>query len=110
LLILFVVVVNIYFGLSPTFFQIDDATKMYEASEPFPFLHCWKILKDEQKWNERVLDHSTTGTAADASQASGVPLEVHSNSGINVDDRLEGCDSVKRRAKRGCRVIIQHDN
>jgi hypothetical protein len=57
-------------------------------------------LKDEQKWNEQVLDHSTTGTTVDASQASGVLLEVHSKSGINVDDRPEGHDGMKHRAKR----------
>jgi hypothetical protein len=36
--------------------QIDDAVRMYEAVEPFQFMHCWKILRNEPKWNDKVLE------------------------------------------------------
>jgi hypothetical protein len=36
--------------------QIDNAVKMHEATEPFQFMHCWKILRNEPKWNYKVLE------------------------------------------------------
>ncbi|KAG2542749.1 hypothetical protein PVAP13_9NG659533 [Panicum virgatum] len=36
--------------------RIDDAVRMYEAVEPFQFMHCWKILRNESKWNDNVLE------------------------------------------------------
>jgi hypothetical protein len=40
--------------------QIEDAINLYKRNEPFVFLHCSKILKDQQKWNDRVQEASNT--------------------------------------------------
>lgn len=36
--------------------RIDDAVFMYEKGEPFVFMHCWKLLRNEAKWNNRFLE------------------------------------------------------
>ncbi|KAG8060828.1 hypothetical protein GUJ93_ZPchr0002g23484 [Zizania palustris] len=36
--------------------QIDDAVKIYEKDEPFLFMHCWKLLRNEAKWNDKQLN------------------------------------------------------
>ncbi|KAL5680071.1 hypothetical protein ACJX0J_006456, partial [Zea mays] len=41
---------------------IDDAVKMYEEKEAFQFLHCWKMLRNEPKWNDKVLELNNTPT------------------------------------------------
>ncbi|KAG2576322.1 hypothetical protein PVAP13_6NG016818 [Panicum virgatum] len=66
--------------------RIEDAVKMFEDKEPFHFMDCWKILKDQAKWNDKLLEHSGGNATTD---------------GNTVDSQgPEGRDSAKRRNKR----------
>ena len=75
-------------------FQIDDVVKMYEKSEPFQFMHCWKMLRNEPKWNDKLLELSTPST-------SKLAATMGSNAQQGPDDnaqvkRPEGRDTAKR--------------
>ncbi|TVU29753.1 hypothetical protein EJB05_21337, partial [Eragrostis curvula] len=81
--------------------RIDDAVKMYEQAEPFHFMHCWKMLRNEAKWNDKILElnNNSTGTgAAGSSQANTCHAAL--GEGINENSlpaRPEGRDSAKRK-------------
>jgi hypothetical protein len=79
-------------------FQIDDAMKMYERMEPFHFMHCWKMLRNEAKWNDKLLEVRSTPIAAKVDAATASNLQ-HGNDNAPVE-RPEGRDSVKRRRSR----------
>lgn len=46
--------------------RIDDAVKVYEQTETFGFMHCWKILRNEAKWNDRLLELNNTPPSVNA--------------------------------------------
>lgn len=75
--------------------QIDDAVKMYEKTEPFQFMHCWKVLRDEAKWNDKFLELTTNSSVAKVATTA-TPSPQHVNTSAPVE-RLEGRDSAKRR-------------
>jgi len=80
--------------------QIDDAVKIYEKDEPFLFIHCWKLLRNEDKWNDKVLELNTSGApvkGAATSEASSV--EIQSGQDKSEEPRPEGRDSAKKRAR-----------
>ncbi|TVU44876.1 hypothetical protein EJB05_04338 [Eragrostis curvula] len=81
--------------------RIDDAIKMYEAVEPFHFMHCWKILRNESKWNDMVLELSSNsaGTGREgSSQANSGPAAVPEGGNENsMLPRPEGRDSATRK-------------
>ncbi|KAF0898910.1 hypothetical protein E2562_012617 [Oryza meyeriana var. granulata] len=83
---------------------IDDAVEMYEKTEPFTFMHCWKLLRNEAKWNNRFLELNNF-TSPD--QMSPPSTQVHTVAGHaesryeNVDiAQPEGRDSAKRRRSK----------
>lgn len=77
--------------------QIDDAVKMYEQTEPFHFMHCWKMLRDEPKWNDKLLElNSSAGGGKAAAAAAPASMSRQSNDNAQVE-RPEGRDSAKRR-------------
>ncbi|WVZ54709.1 hypothetical protein U9M48_005467 [Paspalum notatum var. saurae] len=43
---------------------IDEAVKMFEDSEPWTFMHCWAILKNEAKWSDKMVELNTNGELA----------------------------------------------
>jgi hypothetical protein len=73
--------------------QIDDAIKMHEAVEPFQFMHCWKILRDKPKWNDKVLELNNSTSQANSGSAA-VAEGGNENS---MPARPEGRDSAKKR-------------
>jgi hypothetical protein len=79
-------------------FQIDDAVKMYERTEPFHFMHCCKMLRNETKWNDKLLEVRSTPIIAK------VDVDAASNLQCGNDnapvERPEGRDSAKRRRSR----------
>jgi len=84
--------------------QIDDAVKIYEKTEPFMYMHCWKLLRNEPKWNDRLLELNTSGAAGKAPQSSqgnstDIPVQSENNNG--VPPRPEGRDSSRRRRSGG---------
>jgi hypothetical protein len=82
--------------------QIDDAVKMYEKTELFMFMHCWKLLRSEAKWNDRLLELNTSGAAVKASKTSQNPdTETQSGPENGDEPRPEGRDSAKRKRSRG---------
>ncbi|WVZ94525.1 hypothetical protein U9M48_040406, partial [Paspalum notatum var. saurae] len=74
--------------------RIDDAIKLFETKEPFTFLHCWKLLKDEPKWSDRMVELNTAATKPQQTAD-----ELGSNNGEPA--RPEGRDSAKRRKAQG---------
>ncbi|KAL6639487.1 hypothetical protein ACP70R_023217 [Stipagrostis hirtigluma subsp. patula] len=81
--------------------RIEDAVKMYEAAEPFQFMHCWKILRNEAKWNDKLLElnsHSASTGGRGFSQEDLEPVAVPEE--VNLSNPLarpEGRDSAKRK-------------
>jgi hypothetical protein len=76
--------------------QIDDAMRLYEENDPFSFLHCWKILGNEQKWNAKVLELSRP-----SKQAIGMnnrEVESGDDNG-SPTQRPEGQDQQKKRKR-----------
>lgn len=71
--------------------------KVFEEKEPFSFMHCWRILRDEPKWNDRVLELNNT-TPSGGGQQKGSPMQGETG---NVDPaRPDGRDKAKKmRAK-----------
>jgi len=78
--------------------QIEDAVKMFEDKEPFHFMHCWKILKDQAKWNDKFLADSGGNATTDGNTVDSQGQMPSGNN--NVPERPEGRDSAKRRNKR----------
>jgi len=74
--------------------RIDEAIKMFENNEPFTYLHCWKLLKDEVKWSDRMVELN-----AAASKPPQAAAESGSNNGQPA--RPEGRDAAKRRKTDG---------
>ncbi|CAN6167689.1 unnamed protein product [Urochloa humidicola] len=81
--------------------KIDDAVKIYEAAEPFHFMHCWKVLRNEAKWNDKLLElnNSCAGTRTEgSSQAnSGHAALLEGGNENSMPARPEGRDSAKRK-------------
>ena len=74
---------------------------MYEAVEPFQFMHCWKILRNESKWNDKVLElnSNSAGIGGEgSSQANTAPTAVADEGNENsIPARPAGRDSTKRK-------------
>ncbi|KAF0909425.1 hypothetical protein E2562_036154 [Oryza meyeriana var. granulata] len=83
---------------------IDDVVEMYERTEPFTFMHCWKLLRNEAKWNNRFLElnNSTSPDQMSPPSTQGHTVAGHAESRYeNVDiARPEGRDSAKRRRSK----------
>ncbi|KAL6647726.1 hypothetical protein ACP70R_015163 [Stipagrostis hirtigluma subsp. patula] len=78
--------------------RVDDAVKMYEKTEPFQFMHCWKMLRNEAKWNEKLLELRSTPTVGKGATApASNPAPASSGNGSAPLERPEGRDSAKRR-------------
>jgi hypothetical protein len=75
--------------------QIDDAIKMHEAVEHFQFMHCWKILRDESKWNDKVLELNNSTSQAN----SGSAAVAEGGNENNMPARPEGRDSAKKESQ-----------
>ncbi|ONL97015.1 hypothetical protein ZEAMMB73_Zm00001d028772 [Zea mays] len=83
--------------LSPS---IDDAVKMYEEKEAFQFLHCWKMLRNEPKWNDKVLELNNTPTRkTQQPQGPCNPIGTQPSNENATIARPEGRDSAKKRSK-----------
>ncbi|KAF0926660.1 hypothetical protein E2562_027009 [Oryza meyeriana var. granulata] len=84
--------------------RIDDAVQMYERTEPFTIMHCWKILCNEAKWNNKFLElnNSTSLDGMSSPPTQGHTAAGHAESGNeNIDtSRPEGRDSAKRRRSK----------
>ncbi|KAF0930215.1 hypothetical protein E2562_030860 [Oryza meyeriana var. granulata] len=84
--------------------RIDDAVQMYERTEPFTIMHCWKILRNEAKWNNKFLElnNSTSLDGMSSPPTQGHTAAGHAESGNeNIDtSRPEGRDSAKRRRSK----------
>ncbi|KAF0900941.1 hypothetical protein E2562_037081 [Oryza meyeriana var. granulata] len=82
----------------------DDAVEMYEKTEPFTFMHCWKLLRNEAKWNNRFLElnNSTSPDRMSPPSTQGHTVAGHAESrNENVDiTQPEGRDSAKRRRSK----------
>ncbi|WVZ78110.1 hypothetical protein U9M48_025873 [Paspalum notatum var. saurae] len=78
----------------------EQDRKLFEEKEPWGFMHCWRILRDEPKWNDRVLELNNTQPAHGQQKGSPTPPA----DGSNVDlERPEGRDKAKKmRTKRMC--------
>lgn len=85
--------------------RIDDAAKMFEESEPWTFIHCWNVLRHEPKWNERMVEINTIGTATRVNQRLACNIGGEPIPSENADNgelaRPEGRDSAKKRRSRG---------
>ncbi|KAF0915133.1 hypothetical protein E2562_033717 [Oryza meyeriana var. granulata] len=83
---------------------IDDAVEMYEKTEPFTFMHCWKLLRNEAKWNSRFLElnNSTSPDRMSPPSTQGHTVAGHVESrNENVDTaRPEGRNSAKRHRSK----------
>ncbi|KAG0534049.1 hypothetical protein BDA96_04G245300 [Sorghum bicolor] len=75
--------------------RIDDAVKMYEKTEPFTIMHCWRKLCNEAKWSNKFLE---LNNSASLDGMSSPPTQGHAESGNQNTDtsRPEGRDSAKR--------------
>lgn len=83
--------------------QIDDAVFMYEKGEPFVFMHCWKLLRNEAKWNNRFLETISKPPSSQVPPEAGkghttMGLDEPGNGGTS---RPEGRDAAKRRRAAG---------
>ncbi|XP_025801574.1 glutathione S-transferase T3-like [Panicum hallii] len=92
--------------------RIEDAVKMYEQKEPFQFMHCWKILRYEAKWNDKLLEVNSTRNVRKEPAASEPVVTQGANDPVGDQgandplgqqgasdplERPEGRDSAKRR-------------
>jgi hypothetical protein len=68
--------------------------KMYAITEPFHFMHCWKMLRNEPKWNDKLLEVRSTLSVVKVVAATGSNVQ-HDNDNALVE-RTEGHDSAKR--------------
>ena len=89
-----------------SYLQIDDAIKIYESTEPFTIMHCWKKLRNEAKWNDKFLElnNSTSPNGMSSPPTQGHTVAGHAESGNeNMDtSRPEGRDGAKRRRSNSC--------
>ena len=89
-----------------SYLQIDDAIKMYESTEPFTIMHCWKKLRNEAKWNNKFLElnNSTSPNGMSSPPTQGHTVAGHAESGNeNMDtSRPEGRDGAKKRRSKSC--------
>ncbi|KAF0919287.1 hypothetical protein E2562_029144 [Oryza meyeriana var. granulata] len=80
--------------------RIDDAVQMYERTEPFTIMHCWKKLRNEAKWNNKFLElnNSTTLDGMSSPPTQGHTAAGHAESGNeNIDtSRPEAPDLRKK--------------
>jgi hypothetical protein len=76
--------------------QIDDVVRLYAENDPLSFLHCWKILGNEQKWNAKVQELSWP-----SKQAGGMNnQEVESDDDNGSPSQMpEGRDQQKKRKR-----------
>ena len=86
--------------VSVVLFQIDDAVKVYEQTETFGFMHCWKILRNEAKWNDRLLELNNTPPSVNA-QANCRPMQGETENDNGAPARPEGRDSAKKSRSKG---------
>lgn len=78
--------------------QIDDAVEMFEKDKPFHFLHCWKILRNEAKWNDKLLElNNTPARKTQQPQGPCNPIDTQPSNENTATTRPEGRDSAKRR-------------
>ncbi|KAG0534040.1 hypothetical protein BDA96_04G244700 [Sorghum bicolor] len=70
-------------------------SKMYEKTEPFTIMHCWRKLCNEAKWSNKFLE---LNNSASLDGMSSPPTQGHAESGNQNTDtsRPEGRDSAKR--------------
>jgi predicted Zn-ribbon and HTH transcriptional regulator len=73
-------------------FQIDDPVKVYERKELFGFMHSWKILRHEPKWNDRILELNNLVEAPGKCN----PLQGETSNDPDFPVRSEGCDKAKK--------------
>ena len=89
-----------------SYLQIHDAVKMYETTEPFTIMHCWKKLRNEAKWNNKFLElnNSTSPNGMSSPPTQGHTVAGHAESGNeNMDtSRPEGRDGAKKRRSKSC--------
>jgi hypothetical protein len=57
-------------------------------------MHCWKILRNEPKWNDKVLELNNS-TSSQANSGSAAVAEGGNENSMPA--RLEGRDSAKKR-------------
>jgi hypothetical protein len=72
--------------------QIDDDVQVYERKEPFGFMHCWKILRHEPKWNDRILELNNLVEALGKCN----PLQGETSNDPGFPVKLEGRDKAKK--------------
>jgi hypothetical protein len=85
--------------------QLDDAVKLFEEKEAFVFMHFWEILRDEPKWNDRMLELNNTSTPCTKARqgtSSTDTIPIHGESKTQDDHlkRPEGRDSAKKKRSR----------
>ncbi|KAJ1283348.1 hypothetical protein BS78_03G121700 [Paspalum vaginatum] len=74
-----------------------DAVKMYEENEAWTFEHCWNVLHHEPKWNDKMLEINTVGTATKVNQRIAVNSVGEPVDGGNEDNTAQGRDTAKKR-------------
>ena len=77
---------------------MNEAIKEFQKTEPWHYGHCWEMLKDEPKWNEKVLEILQQNKGKSKQDAS--PTDTPTESAEEVSSlpaRPEGRDSVKKR-------------
>jgi len=75
--------------------QIDEAVKMFEVKEPFSFMHCWRILREEPKWNDRLLELNNTPPVHVADNGS--PMQGDTCNETEAPVRPGGRDKAKKK-------------
>ena len=63
---------------------------MFENNEPFTYLHCWKLLKDEVKWSDRMVELNA---------AASKPPQAAAESGNVASNRSAPFALLPRRCK-----------
>jgi hypothetical protein len=58
-------------------------------------MHCWKMLHNQAKWNDKLLEVRSTLSVVNVAAAAACNVQ-HGNDNAPVE-RLEGRDSAKRR-------------
>jgi hypothetical protein len=66
---------------------------MYERTESFHFMHCWKMLHNEAKWNDKLLEVRSTPSVVKDVAAAACNLQ-HGNDNAPME-RHEARDSAK---------------
>ena len=68
-------------------------------------MHCWEILRDEPKWNDRMLELNNTSTPCTkarqgTSSTDAIPIHGESKTQDDHLKRPEGRDSAKKKRSR----------